>query len=98
MLKICQDYLYAPLLFPVTALRAVREGGTVVCAGIRMSDIPSFSDELLWGERVVRSVAVEPYLLEQANQALDALRSGRLRGAAVLDCRAPALVDSRPPG
>jgi propanol-preferring alcohol dehydrogenase len=39
------------------ALRAVRKGGTVVCAGIHMSDIPSFPYELLWGERVVRSVA-----------------------------------------
>ena len=40
-----------------TALRAVAKGGTVVCAGIHMSDIPSFPYELLWGERVVRSVA-----------------------------------------
>ena len=39
------------------ALRAVRPGGTVVCAGIHMSDIPSFPYELLWGERVLRSVA-----------------------------------------
>jgi alcohol dehydrogenase, propanol-preferring len=41
----------------VTALRNVVKGGTVVCAGIHMSDIPSFPYELLWGERVVRSVA-----------------------------------------
>jgi propanol-preferring alcohol dehydrogenase len=40
-----------------SALRAVERGGTVVCAGIHMSDIPSFPYELLWGERVVRSVA-----------------------------------------
>lgn len=40
-----------------TALRAVRKGGVVVCAGIHMSDIPSFSYDILWGERVVRSVA-----------------------------------------
>ncbi|MEA2403567.1 MAG: alcohol dehydrogenase, propanol-preferring [Thermoleophilaceae bacterium] len=40
-----------------TALRAVAPGGTVVCGGIYMSDIPSFSYELLWGERTVRSVA-----------------------------------------
>jgi len=33
------------------------KGGTVVCAGIHMSDVPSFPYELLWGERVVRSVA-----------------------------------------
>jgi propanol-preferring alcohol dehydrogenase len=39
------------------ALRAVRKGGVVVCAGIHMSDIPSFPYEILWGERVVRSVA-----------------------------------------
>ena len=38
-------------------LSAVRKGGTVVCAGIHMSDIPSFPYELLWGERIVRSVA-----------------------------------------
>ena len=41
----------------VSALRAVRKGGTVVCAGIHMSDIPSFPYELLWGERTIRSVA-----------------------------------------
>jgi propanol-preferring alcohol dehydrogenase len=40
-----------------TALRAVDRGGTVVCAGIHMSEIPSFSYEILWGERMVRSVA-----------------------------------------
>jgi propanol-preferring alcohol dehydrogenase len=39
------------------ALRAVRRGGTVVCAGIHMSAIPSFPYELLWGERTLRSVA-----------------------------------------
>ena len=39
------------------ALRAIRRGGTVVCAGIHMSDIPSFPYELLWGERTLRSVA-----------------------------------------
>jgi propanol-preferring alcohol dehydrogenase len=39
------------------ALRASAPGGTVVCAGIHMSDIPSFPYELLWGERSVRSVA-----------------------------------------
>ena len=39
------------------ALRAVAKGGTVVCAGIHMSDIPSFPYSILWGERVVRSVA-----------------------------------------
>ena len=39
------------------ALRAVERGRRVVCAGIHMSDIPSFPYELLWGERAVRSVA-----------------------------------------
>jgi len=88
------------------ALRQVRKGGTVVCAGIHMSDIPAFPYALLWGERVVRSVAnltrddgkrfldivaetpirthVEPYPLERANDALLALRHGRIQGAAVL--------------
>jgi len=99
--------LFAPVgaLVPA-ALRAVAKGGTVVCAGIHMSDIPSFPYELLWGERVVRSVAnltrrdgeeflklaprvpvrteVRPYPLFRANEALDDLRAGRVRGAAVL--------------
>jgi propanol-preferring alcohol dehydrogenase len=99
--------LFAPVgaLIPA-ALRAVVKGGTVVCAGIHMSDIPSFPYELLWGERVVRSVAnltrkdgeeflalaptipvrtaVQPYPLERANEALAHLRSGTVRGAAVL--------------
>ena len=50
--------LFAPAgeLVP-NALRHVRKGGVVVCAGIHMSDIPSFPYGLLWGERVVRSVA-----------------------------------------
>lgn len=39
------------------ALAAVRKGGVVVCAGIHMSPIPEFSYDLLWGERVLRSVA-----------------------------------------
>ncbi len=39
------------------ALRAVRKGGSVVCGGIHMSDIPTFPYEILWGERVLRSVA-----------------------------------------
>jgi alcohol dehydrogenase, propanol-preferring len=50
--------IFAPFgaLVP-TALRAVRKGGTVVCAGIHMSPIPSFPYEILWGERSIRSVA-----------------------------------------
>jgi propanol-preferring alcohol dehydrogenase len=88
------------------ALRHLHKGGVVVCAGIHMSDIPSFPYELLWGERVIRSVAnltradgdeflalaptipvrteVETFPLEEANDALDRLRRGALRGAAVL--------------
>ncbi len=50
--------LFAPVgaLVPA-ALRAVRPGGVVVCAGIHMSDIPTFPYALLWSERSVRSVA-----------------------------------------
>ena len=50
--------IFAPVgaLVP-TALEAVSRGGTVVCAGIHMSDIPGFPYRLLWGERCVRSVA-----------------------------------------
>jgi propanol-preferring alcohol dehydrogenase len=50
--------LFAPVghLVPL-ALRAVAKGGTVVCAGIHMSDIPQFPYALLWGERQLRSVA-----------------------------------------
>jgi propanol-preferring alcohol dehydrogenase len=88
------------------ALRAVAKGGTVVCAGIHMSDIPAFPYEILWGERVVRSVAnltrrdgeefltlapavpvkthVTTFPLAQANEAVAALRSGAITGAAVL--------------
>ena len=39
------------------ALRTVRKGGTVICAGIHMSEIPSFPYEILWGERSIRTVA-----------------------------------------
>lgn len=50
--------VFAPVgaLVPA-ALRSVRKGGVVVCGGIHMSDVPSFPYALLWGERVVRSVA-----------------------------------------
>jgi alcohol dehydrogenase, propanol-preferring len=57
------DVLDAAILFAATgslvpqALRAIKKGGSVVCAEIHMSDIPSFPYELLWGERVLRSVA-----------------------------------------
>ena len=88
------------------ALRAVAKAGTVVCAGIHMSPIPSFPYEILWEERTVRSVAnltrrdgeeflrlagqiplrlaTEPLPLASANEALDRLRRGQVRGAAVL--------------
>jgi alcohol dehydrogenase, propanol-preferring len=99
--------IFAPVgaLVPA-ALRAVRKGGTVVCAGIHMSPIPSFPYELLWGERSIRSVAnltradgneffalvaglplqisVEPTILSQANEGLNRLRRGEVRGAVVL--------------
>jgi propanol-preferring alcohol dehydrogenase len=102
--------LFAPVgsLVP-KALADVGKGGTVVCGGIHMSDIPQFSYDLLWGERQVRSVAnltrrdgeefieiarripvhttVVPFPLERANEALDAVRNGRLTGAAVLVMR-----------
>ena len=50
--------IFAPVgsLVPA-ALAATVKGGTVVCAGIHMSDIPQFPYRLLWGERVIRSVA-----------------------------------------
>jgi len=50
--------IFAPVgpLVPA-ALRAVRKGGTVIAAGIHMSDIPSFPYDILWGERTVKSVA-----------------------------------------
>jgi len=99
--------LFAPdgSLVP-TALRHTAKGGTVVCAGIHMSDIPAFPYSILWGERVVRSVAnltrrdgeeffavarsmkihtsIESFGLEAANEALERLRTGAVRGAAVL--------------
>ena len=50
--------IFAPVgSLVVSALRATRKGGTVVCAGIHMSDVPSFPYEYLWGERTIRSVA-----------------------------------------
>ena len=99
--------IFAPVgeLVPA-ALKAVAKGGSVVCGGIHMSDIPALPYELLWGERTLRSVAnltradgeeflelapqvpvrtkVETHPLENANEALERLREGRFRGAAVL--------------
>jgi alcohol dehydrogenase, propanol-preferring len=102
--------IFAPAgeLVPL-ALRAVAPGGTVVCAGIHMSNIPSFPYRDLWEERVLRSVAnltradaeeflalapqvpvrttVTAFALDQAEEALDRLRAGRIEGAAVIDLR-----------
>jgi alcohol dehydrogenase, propanol-preferring len=99
--------IYAPAgeLVPA-ALRAVRKGGRVICAGIHMSDIPAFPYALLWEERQLRSVAnltrqdgvdflkiatqagiqthTTVFPLTEANEALAALRAGKLVGAAVL--------------
>ena len=99
--------IFAPVGALITqALRHTAKGGTVVCAGIHMSDVPKFPYSILWGERTVRSIAnltrrdgeeffdlapklgvraeVELFRLESANEALDCLRQGRVRGAAVL--------------
>jgi alcohol dehydrogenase, propanol-preferring len=50
--------IFAPVgSLVLLALRSVAKGATVVCAGIHMSDIPAFPYHILWGERVIRSVA-----------------------------------------
>jgi propanol-preferring alcohol dehydrogenase len=105
--KLDTAIIFAPVgsLIP-QALRTVGKGGTVVCGGIHMSDIPSFPYSILWEERSISSVAnltrrdgeefmtlapkvpvrtqVETFPLEEANEALGRLRSGTIRGAAVL--------------
>ncbi|MBS1602401.1 MAG: zinc-dependent alcohol dehydrogenase family protein [Bacteroidetes bacterium] len=105
--KLDAAIIFAPVggLVPL-ALRATGKGGSIVCGGIHMSDIPSFSYDLLWEERVLRSVAnltrkdgqeflglapkipirteTEHFPLARANEALDALRRGKVSGAAVL--------------
>ena len=99
--------IFAPVgpLVPA-ALRVLERGGTVVCGGIHMSDIPAFPYDDLWQERTICSVAnltrrdgeeflalapqvpvrteTRTFPLAQANEALHALRSGALTGAAVL--------------
>ncbi len=99
--------IFAPVgsLVPA-ALKAVRKGGRVVCAGIYMSTIPAFSYDDLWWEKQIVSVAnltrrdgmefmklaekcninmeVTTFPLERANEAVDAVRRGQIRGAAVL--------------
>ncbi len=99
--------IYAPVgHLLLHALENSRKGAHIICAGIHMSDIPSFPYRMLWGERVIRSVAnltredgkeffdiidkyrvethVKVYELERANDALEALETGKLNGAAVL--------------
>jgi propanol-preferring alcohol dehydrogenase len=99
--------IFAPVGWLVPrALRAVRKGGVVVCAGIHMSPIPELDYDLLWGERIVRSVAnltradgveflelapripvrveTKSFPLEEANEVFVRMKSGNLRGAAVL--------------
>ncbi|MEN3370422.1 MAG: alcohol dehydrogenase, propanol-preferring [Verrucomicrobiota bacterium] len=105
--KLDAAIVFAPIgaLVPA-ALRVLKRGGNVVCAGIHMSDIPAFPYRDLWHERTITSVAnltrrdgeeflelaprvpvrtkTRTFPLEQANEALAALRSGALNGAAVL--------------
>ncbi|MGC2332650.1 MAG: zinc-dependent alcohol dehydrogenase family protein [Candidatus Acidiferrales bacterium] len=91
------------------ALKALKKGGILVLGGIHMSPIPSFDYNLLYQERVIRSVAnntredgedflrtaadipvrtqVTVYPLREANRALNDLKSDRVNGSAVLDCR-----------
>lgn len=99
--------IFAPVGYLIPrSLKTLRKGGRVICAGIHMSDIPSFPYADLWNERQIMSVAnltrqdgdeffplaraanvqthTTTYPLERANEALEDLRAGRLKGAAVL--------------
>jgi propanol-preferring alcohol dehydrogenase len=91
------------------ALAALKKGGKLILGGIHMSPIPSFNYDLLYMERLIRSVAnntrrdgedflriaaeiplrtqIQTYPLADANRALNDLKSDRVNGAAVLDCR-----------
>lgn len=91
----------------IAALKNLNKGGTVVCAGIHMSDIPSFPYNILWGERTICSIAnltrrdgeeflnlapeipiqttVQKFRLSEVNEALNALRNGKIKGAAVVE-------------
>lgn len=108
--KLDAGIIFAPAgeLVP-PALKALKKGGVLVLGGIHMSPIPSFSYDLLYRERVIRSVAnntrqdgedflrvaaeipvrtqVQVYPLGDANRALNDLKSDRVNGAAVLDCK-----------
>lgn len=108
--KLDASIMFAPAgeLVP-PALKALKKGGKLILGGIHMSPIPSFSYDLLYEERVMRSVAnntrqdgrdflriaaeipvrtqVGVYPLRDANRALNDLKSDRVNGAAVLDCR-----------
>ena len=99
--------IFAPVgpLVP-KALKDIDKGGTVVCGGIHMSDIPAFPYQILWGERILRSVAnltrqdgreffkvaasvpvktkTRLFPLLKANEALSAIRNGKVEGAVVL--------------
>ncbi len=90
--------IFAPVgeLVPA-ALAAVAKGGTVVCAGIHMSDIPSFPYDLLWGERVLRSVANLTRRRRRGVHGARAAGAGENRGRGLPPCgrerraRAPAV-------
>jgi propanol-preferring alcohol dehydrogenase len=88
------------------ALKDVDKASPVICGGIHMSDIPSFTYDLLWEERSIQSVAnltrndgieffkvlksipvktqIETFKLDEANEALYKLKTGKIKGAAVL--------------
>jgi propanol-preferring alcohol dehydrogenase len=108
--KLDAAIIFAPAgeLVPA-ALKSLKKGGVLVLGGIHMSPIPSFDYNLLYQERVMRSVAnntrqdgeeflrlaaeipihsqVNMFPLREANRALQDLKSDRINGAAVLDCR-----------
>jgi propanol-preferring alcohol dehydrogenase len=105
--KLDAAIIFAPVgsLVP-KALKDIDKGGSVICAGIHMSEIPAFSYDVLWEERIVRSVAnltrkdgedffqiaseiklkteTRLFPLHEANEALAAVRNGKIQGAAVL--------------
>ena len=108
--KLAASIIFAPAgeIVPA-ALSALDKGGSLVLGGIHMSPIPEFDYDLLYGERLIRSVAnntredgreflaeaasipvrtsVQEFSLDQANDALIALKHDAIRGAAVLNVR-----------